>query len=146
MLIKYILLVFTILVSNGYGYMTCKSIGNVAEKCECYARKETNLYSKNKENPCLSLEAVAKIVRNACKNVSYCRDAYAKNDDHCPLALFNYHTSSCREACLKDIEDGLDTLNGGLCVQSFVGLTAWYCNDNGWGDVYKCDNGWRLDK
>jgi len=143
---KYTLLLLIALVTSCYcvNFKPCNPIKNIEDRCECYIRSETLYYSDEKE--CANVDTAKKIARNLCKKISYCTDAYAKNDDSCPKALWNYKTSSCRVACLKAINEELNNHSTGMCIHSTLRDFGWYCNKRGSSShLMECHRGWRKE-
>jgi len=143
---KYTLLLLIAFVTSCYcvSYKACSTISNKVDRCECYIRSETDYYSDEKQ--CANIDSAKTIVRNLCKTISYCTDAYAEDDDWCPKATFNYDTSSCRVACLTAIQRELYNHHTGMCLYSKVKHTGWYCNTRGWSaGNFHCPRGWRKE-
>jgi len=131
---------------QGVTYMNCREAKDDVEKCNCYLRQETFFQSTN----CDATKKVAlDAVNKACENISYCRDAYAHNDDHCPKAIWNYSTSSCRNACLTEIQRSL-TANPNVniyynCIVSTEKIVDYYCTNDLAQSSRTCRSGWRKE-
>jgi len=46
---------------------------------------------------------------------------------------------------LKDIQNGLNSSPNGMCIRSLKDDVGWFCNENGWGLVYGCKKGWKME-
>jgi len=142
----------TISINIVYGvtYLDCSKISNVVDKCICYIRQETQYWGPTGDK-CNNtvMNAAKKKVESVCNNIDYCLEAYARGNDSCAKALWNYGTSSCRRACLMDLEDGLNSIGNSVCVVSTKGFSGWFCNNSAWkasGTTEQCtERGWRRE-
>jgi len=145
-LFSLIALILTVTLVQGKTYMNCRTAKNDVDKCICYLRQETYFRSTK----CSTTQRVAKdIIEGACKNISYCRDAYAHNDDFCPKAIWNYSTNSCRRACLTDIQNSLIN-NKSIkryfnCLISTQKINEWFCTNDIIQSSDICEDGWRKE-
>jgi len=96
-------------------------------------RKETEIWGPvGKRCDRTLINAVNKKIEEVCFKNSFCVNAYAFAFDFCPIALWSYGTSNCREACLMDLEESLNSISEDVCVVSNVGLSGRFCNDTAW--------------
>jgi len=150
MVFKYFLLAFVALISQCVycieytAYLNCDEAGDIYDICECNMRKYTQYLSDDKV--CNYFYSAIQAVLDNCVNISYCRDAYGWNDDFCPKAKFNYGTTSCRAACLQDVQRSLDRFVSPMCFYSNLEPHGWICNSAGWENhnLVGCDY-WRMD-
>jgi len=108
MVIKYLLLAFIALICQCVNalsaeWLDCDEAGSIYDVCQCNIRKNTQYLSANIN--CNYIQTAARIALENCVNISYCLDAYGYDDNYCPKAWFNYDTTSCRDACLKELKN-----------------------------------------
>ncbi|OUM59213.1 hypothetical protein PIROE2DRAFT_15301 [Piromyces sp. E2] len=119
--------------------VVCNKLSTLVDKCECYLRSQNKLYTMHSNKSSKVLKQAKEAAHEVCSNITYCTDGYAKNDQYCPKALWNYDTDNCTRACNNAFVEAMSqkrSLNDGAYIYT-NGWNEWFCTSNSYGKTYE---------